>query len=124
MSLANHPTDLADRNLGITSGFNSLPFGADEKAILKPREPEPKLTVTISQSADLIELSEEFIGVLRRRADAAEEEVLDRELDAANAERIAQAARLKAVRLRAQYEEAQLQFERLLPSTFPDKESA
>ena len=108
-SLNDVPADLGDRNLGIqplrlvTDGPNDTRAISDSEVV----------TVEVPVNPRVLDLARAYAETIRVQAELAEEAVLGAELDAANAQRIAAGARMKAERLRARHEELLAQIDRL-----------
>lgn len=114
MSSVGHYADLSmhgdgchiiERDLGIQTAEGE----ADPSTV--PRSSEITLSLKVPENPTPTDLIRAYYDQIRRQAEIAAEAVLDAELNAANAERIAQAARFKALRLADQAWQLRVQLE-------------
>lgn len=104
MSSAGHYADFSEPLIGTNLGANPLPQVEPASSWELFTETQ-KIELVLPENPKAVDFLRAYYSKISAQADVAEEAVLGAELDAANAERIAQAARAKAARLRAQVQD-------------------
>jgi hypothetical protein len=112
MSSAGHYADFSSTDLGMHTVKPVVP--ATETAPTWELFTETqKIELLVPENPRAVDFLRAYYSKIRAQADEAERAVLNAELDAANAERIAQAARAKAARLRGQVQDLEAELSKL-----------